>query len=128
MQISKIQDKLHTSFHGIFQEPDGQSLLSFLLEPESILRSETAIYLGKAPLDALTPGLLQLPIFANQHEDDETKQRIERLKQLAGSLTRIIMEERGYELNPSKQKLKPSTEEKPQLFVKVSTYSKAKAK
>ena len=120
MRSELVLQKLHGSFKGLFQEPGGLEIWQCLTSPESIIKSECAAYLGKSPLDALTSDLLELSVFKNNQD----KKRVDRFKQLTGSLVRILMEDLGYKLNISKQKLKPSTPEKPQLFTTVSTYSK----
>ena len=120
MNTQKVIEQLHPSFHELFKEEDSQIIWKCLQKPEHKIQAETAAYLGKSPLDALTPTFLELPSFGAE----QPTERIDRLKQLTGSLVRILMSSWGYEPNQSKQKLPSSTIEKPQLFKTATTYSK----
>jgi len=111
---------LHPSFHELFQATEGQTIWECLNKAENKIRAETAAYLGKSPLDALTPELLSLSAFSLE----QPTAQVDRLKQLTGSLIRILMDSWGYDLNPSKQRLPNSTDSKPQLFKTASTYIK----
>ncbi len=125
MDKEQVLSQLHFSFHALFLDSDGQDIWQCLQKPENIIRAETAAYLGKSPLDALTPELLKLNIFQHISANGIKLARVERFKQLTGSLLRIVMcVQLGYTLNKSKQKLKPSSTERPQIFTTVSTYSK----
>ncbi|MDF0533063.1 hypothetical protein PY479_02075 [Shewanella sp. A32] len=124
MDSKKIYEELHPSFRDLFNGENGQVIWECLLKPENKIRAETAAYLGKSPLDALTPEFLALSPFSDDKESDEK----DRLKQLTGSLVRILMASWGYKPNLSKQRLPSSTESKRQLFKTATTYSRNEEK
>ena len=121
MNTQQVFEELHPSFRELFNSSEGQIIWQCLIKPENRIRSETAAYLGKSPLDALTPELIKLTSFSS----NPSNENVDRLKQLTGSLIRILMSFWGYKPNPSKQRLPNSTEDKPQLFKTATTYSKA---
>ncbi|MDO6500940.1 hypothetical protein [Photobacterium sanguinicancri] len=114
----QVTDYLHRSFLPIFNEPEGQAIWDFLQQPQNIIRVETAVYLGKSPLEALTPELLKLEIFQSNDED-----QVKRFKQLTGSLVKYLLCHKigGYELKPSKVNI-TSQDNRPLLFKTAATY------
>ncbi|WP_149980947.1 hypothetical protein [Pseudoalteromonas rhizosphaerae] len=113
-----VTDYLHRSFIPLFKEPEGQAVWAFLQKPENIIRIETAVYLGKSPLEALTPELLKLDILMSNDED-----KVNRLKQLIGSLVKFLLCHQigGYELKPSKVNI-TAQDDRPLLFKTAATY------
>ncbi|ABM04280.1 conserved hypothetical protein [Psychromonas ingrahamii 37] len=111
----------HPSFKSLFQEADAQKIWALLKERDNVIRAETAVYLNKAPVEALTPELLRLDTFSKGCN----KQRTDRLKQLIGSYVRYIMEARGYDIDEERRhRLKAGTESQPSLFKTSAVYVK----
>lgn len=121
MDLSNLNFEPHTSFTALFAQPDVQDIWKLLKQPDNLIRYETAAYLSKAPVESITPQLLSLPTFS---ESTDLK-RQDRVKQLIGAMVRCIMEELGYEINPTRLKLRVGTPSRPQLFKTASSYSKS---
>ncbi|MDO6679992.1 MULTISPECIES: hypothetical protein [unclassified Shewanella] len=118
---SQVTNYLHRSFIALFEEQDGQDIWSCIKDPTNIVRMETAIYLGKTPLESITPELLKLDIF--KPDSGQDVQRQNRFKQLTGSLVKYMLCNKldKYQLNDNKTKLRAS-EDRQQIFSAASTY------
>ena len=79
-------------FERTFYAHNGGVLWDFLLEKETILRMETATYLGRPALEPLSPILLA------RFGGDVAQNHI---KRMIGHMTRQIMEARGFKLDRS---------------------------
>lgn len=77
-------------FSEMFKTDLGQALWRFLNEPESMLRMETATYLSRPALEALSPSMQAR--FGDAVFED-------RMKRMAGHMVRQIMEANGYRLD-----------------------------
>lgn len=120
MDLSTLKFVPHTSFTALFAEPDIQDIWKLIKQPDNLIRMETAAYLSKTPVESISPQLLSLPAF----REGEDPKRQDRIKQLIGAMVRCIMEELGYEINPTRLKLRVGTPSRPQLFKTASSYSK----
>ncbi|GAA4247024.1 hypothetical protein GBZ26_05810 [Azospirillum formosense] len=80
------------NFRDLYETPVGQELWRFLNEPDNIIRMETAIYLERAPVEPLGPGLVAH--FGEEISDD-------RCKQMIGHMVRQIVGTRGYTVDRS---------------------------
>ena len=87
----------------------GKKLWEFLTQPESIIRMETAIDLGKPAIEAMAGKLIE------QFGDDV---RVDRVKQMIGHMVRQIMESRGFQLDAQNVKVLQDR----RLFKKASRY------
>ena len=81
-------DKFEKAFHT----QRGGDLWHFLLEKDTLLRMETATYLGRPAIEPLSP--LLLARFGGDVARNQTKRMI-------GHMTRQIMEARGFVLDRS---------------------------
>jgi hypothetical protein len=77
-------------FENDYRTPLGQELWSWLLNPSSLYRMETASFLERPAVEALAPLLIEK--FGDAIKQD-------RVKQMTGSMIRQIMESRGYQLD-----------------------------
>jgi len=77
-------------FLELYRSELGQALWLFLNEPASVLRMETATYLGRPALEALSPSLQQQ--FGPAVFED-------RVKRMAGHMVRQILQAHGYQLD-----------------------------
>jgi hypothetical protein len=90
MEPSMTLEYKPQQFSSLFNTPLGQGLWSFLNEPDSLLRMETATYLGRPALEPLSPVLEQRfgdDVFADQ------------MKRMCGHMVRQVLESRGYRLD-----------------------------
>lgn len=76
-------------FEALYHSQNGQQLWEFLCEHDSILRMESATYLGRPAVEALSPSLMR-------RFGGEIAQR--RIKQMIGHMVRQVMEARGFHL------------------------------
>ncbi len=83
-------------FAMTFKAEGGRMIWDFLNERETVLRMETASYLGRPAIEPLSPLLLQ--------RFGPSIKRV-RLKQMIGHMVRQIMEARGYRLDRSNVKI-----------------------
>ena len=83
-------------FLNTFKQEGGQALWDFLHEPNTILRMETAAYLGRPSIEPLSPSLLAR--FGGEVKRD-------RIKQMIGHMVRQVMEARGYQLQQGNMKI-----------------------
>ena len=80
------------NFEQLYREQGGKALWDYLREHDTLLRLETASYLGRPAVEAISPGLRER--FGGaiaQH----------RIKRMIGHMVRQIMEARGYTLDRS---------------------------
>jgi hypothetical protein len=77
-------------FRNIHETEYGQALWHFLLQPDNIIRMQTATYLDRAAVEPLSPGLLA------EFGEDVAEDRV---KQYVGHAVRQIMEACGYRLD-----------------------------
>ncbi len=101
-------------FAMTFKDEGGQAIWNFLNERENVLRMETASYLGRPAIEALSPMLLQ--------RFGPSIKRV-RLKQMIGHMVRQIMEARSYRLDRSTVKITRIGN----MFASGSRYVKAEA-
>jgi hypothetical protein len=80
------------SFKALYEEPMGQDLWKLLTDRETIIRMETATYLGKPAVEPL--GTILWEEFGDEVRKDRTKQMI-------GHMARQIMEGQGYNVDRS---------------------------
>ena len=86
-------DKFEALYHG----QNGQQLWDFLREHDSLLRMESATYLGRPAVEALSRDFKRsFPSLAAQH----------RGRQMMGHMVRQVMEADGYRLMRSNVKIK----------------------
>lgn len=83
-------------FSNHFNTPLGQKLWDFLNKPDTILQMETAVSLGKPPVEAIEEPLLRE--FQTYVLEDRTKQMI-------GHMVRQILENRGFVVSVSNAKI-----------------------
>ena len=83
-------------FSKTFKQEGGQALWDFLHEPTTLLQMETAAYLGRPSIEALSPQLLKR--FGGTVKRD-------RIKQMIGHMVRQVMEARGYHLQQGNMKI-----------------------
>ncbi len=74
-------------FSNVFQTELGGRIWSFLCEPDTVIRLETATALQRPAVEGIEEQLLEL--FAAQVLED-------RVKQMIGHMTRQVMESRGF--------------------------------
>ncbi|MBD3664393.1 hypothetical protein [Sulfitobacter aestuariivivens] len=84
-------------FEGAFRALDGASLWAYLQEEKTILRMETATYLGRPAIEPLSPDLLDR--FGSRVAHHQKKQMI-------GHMTRQVLEARGFRLDRSGVRIK----------------------
>ena len=78
------------SFREVASSPLGRGLWEFLNEKDNVIRMETATYLSRPAVEALSPSLLA-------RFGDEVRQ--DRVKQMIGRMVRQILEPRGYRID-----------------------------
>lgn len=86
MDLTYVPDK----FASLAATELGRRIWSFLVEPENIIRLETATSLGRPAVEGIEEQLLER-FGADVLED--------RVKQMIGHMTRQVMESRGYEMD-----------------------------
>ena len=77
-------------FRNIHETEYGQAIWHFLLQPDNVIRMQTATYLARPAVEPLSPGLRAE--FGEEVEED-------RVKQYIGHAVRQIMEACGYHLD-----------------------------
>lgn len=97
-------------FSTTFANEDGKEIWEFLVNPENIIRMETATYLSRPAIEPLSPFLL------DRFGDHARKDRI---KQMMGHMVRQIMESRGYALQQGNVKVSSPNS----IFSRASRYS-----
>jgi len=120
LNLDELQFVPHTSFQPLFEQEEVQELWAYLKTPDNLIRIDAALYLGKSPLEVITPNLLTLAMFS----DDVDKSQKDRYKKVTGAMIKALANELGYVPNQSRIKLKAGTLERPQLFSTSTTYSK----
>ena len=85
------------SFSDLANTPMGEDLWALMTAPESLIRLETATYLGRPAIEALQ--LQLLAAFGDSIREN-------RWKQVAGAMARQVMEYRGYQFVRSGVKIK----------------------
>ena len=90
-----IDYKPSPALNDLSKTPEAKALWEYLCSSESLIRMETATYLRKPALEPFSPHLRNKFKFFLAESTD--KSSFDRYKQLAGSMTRQIMEELGYE-------------------------------
>ncbi len=101
------------SFSDLADTPMGVDLWSLMTSPESLIRLETATYLGRPAIEAPQPQLLEA--FGEVIREN-------RWKQVTGAMARQVMEYLGYKFVRSGVKIKVKD-----LFSTGATYSKQSA-
>ena len=120
LNLDELQFVPHTSFQSLFAQEEVQELWTYLKTPDNLIRIDAALYLGKSPLEVITPNLLTLHMFS---DGVDTSQK-DRYKKVTGAMIKALANELGYVANQSRIKLKAGTLERPQLFSTSTTYSK----
>ena len=120
LNLDELEFVPHTSFQSLFEQEEVQELWTYLKTPDNLIRIDAALYLGKSPLEVITPNLLTLHMFS----DDVDKSQKDRYKKVTGAMIKALANELGYVANQSRIKLKAGTLERPQLFSTSTTYSK----
>lgn len=98
------------NFLDIADTPEGRAVWQFLNEKDSLIRLETATYLGRPALEGIQEQLL------GQFGDDI---RADRWKQMMGRMTRQIMEHHGYGLDQTGVRIRVGN-----LFTSAARYIK----
>jgi hypothetical protein len=94
MEQLYIQYQPSPALKELAKTPEAKDLWSYLCSSESIIRMVTATYLRKPALEPLSPYLRER--FEFFRAESTNKSSFDRYKQLAGSMTRQIMEALGY--------------------------------
>jgi hypothetical protein len=95
-------------FRNIHETDYGQAIWEFLLQPDNIIRMETATYLARPAVEPLAPGLLA------EFGEDVAEDRV---KQYIGHAVRQIMEFCGYHLDQQSVRIARDS-----LFTRASRY------
>lgn len=95
MRNLEIEYKPSPALNELAKTEEGKSLWQYLCSSESLIRMETATYLRKPALEPFSPHLRNR--FEFFRAESTEKSLFDRYKQLAGSMTRQIMESLGYE-------------------------------
>lgn len=77
------------NFRDLYESELGSSIWDFMRRPDSLVRMETATYLGRSAVEPLGPYLVYE--YGSEIEDD-------RIKQMIGHMARQIMEALDFEL------------------------------
>ena len=93
-----------------FANEGGKEILEFLVDPENVIRMETAAYLSRPAIEPLSPFLLER--FGDRARQD-------RIKQMMGHMVRQIMESKGYVLQQGNVKISSANS----IFSRASRYS-----
>lgn len=94
MNNLEIEYKPSSALNDLSQTEEAKALWKYLCSSESLIRMETATYLRKPALEPLSPHLrAKFEFFRAESTDKST---FDRYKQLAGSMTRQVMEALGY--------------------------------
>jgi hypothetical protein len=100
-------------YSSTFENEGGQEIWDFLIEPENIIRMETATFLSRPAIEPLSPMLLQ------RFGERVTKDRI---KQMMGHMVRQIMESNDYVLQQGNVKISSVDN----IFARASRYARKK--
>jgi hypothetical protein len=95
-------------FRNIYETEYGRAIWEFLLQPDNIIRMETATYLARPAVEPLAPGLLA------EFGEDVAEDRV---KQYVGHAVRQIMEFCGYHLDQQSVRISRDS-----LFTRASRY------
>jgi len=95
MKNLDIEYKPSSALNNLSQTEEAKALWEYLCSPESLIRMETATYLRKPALEPFSPHLRTK--FEFFRAETTEKSSFDRYKQLAGSMTRQVMEALGYE-------------------------------
>ena len=93
-----------------FANERGKEIWELLIDPENIIRMETASYLSRPAIEPLSPVLFER--FGEHARQD-------RIKQMMGHMVRQIMENRGYVLQQSNVKINSANN----IFSRASRYT-----
>lgn len=93
-----------------FANEGGKEIWEFLVDPENLIRMETATYLSRPAIEPLSPFLLDR--FGDRVRQD-------RIKQMMGHMVRQIMESRGYVLQQGNVKISSANN----IFSRASRYA-----
>ncbi len=96
------------NFADLAQQPYGEEIWGFLRHRDNLIRMETAVKLGRAPVEALSDELVYS--FGGSIIDDRTKQMI-------GHMARQIMEAMGYRLGETRARIN-----RPSIFSTAANY------
>lgn len=96
------------NFADLAQQPYGEDLWGFLRHRDNLIRMETAVKLGRAPVEALSDELVYA--FGSTVVDDRTKQMI-------GHMARQVMEAMGYRLGETRARIT-----RPSIFSTAANY------
>ncbi|MEE4188740.1 MAG: hypothetical protein V2I76_09885 [Roseobacter sp.] len=97
-------------YGSTFENERGEDIWNFLVEPENIIRMETATFLSKPAIEPLSPFLLRR--FGDHVRKD-------RIKQMMGHMVRQIMEGKGYALQQGNVKISSANS----IFSRASRYT-----
>ncbi len=100
------------NFLELAESKTGRALWRFLIEPDNVLRMETASELERPALEALATRM-NAAFGPEIHED--------RCKQMIGHMARQVMESRGFQLDAQGIKVRYG-----ELFSKASRYCRRK--
>lgn len=84
-------------FKKTFNENRGKELLSFLREPDNIIRMKTSTYLSRPALAPLSDGLVER--FGRDFVSQD------QIKRLLGHMTKSVMDDNGYDVEQSKVRI-----------------------
>lgn len=93
-----------------FANEGGKEIWEFLVDPENVIRMETAAYLSRPAIEPLSPFLLRR--FGDHARKD-------RIKQMMGHMVRQLMEGRGYVLQQGNVKISSANN----IFSRASRYA-----
>lgn len=93
-----------------FANEGGQKIWEFLVDPENLIRMETATYLSRPAIEPLSP-------FLVEQFGDHVRQ--DRIKQMMGHMVRQIMESKGYVLQQGNVKISSANN----IFTRASRYA-----
>ncbi|MGS0695002.1 hypothetical protein [Shewanella sp. 0m-4] len=98
-------------------DKDAIAIWQFLNHKETIIRMETATYLGRPALEALVAQLLEKFGHCFDPSLQPNQKTIDEFKKLTGHMVRKVMEEQGYKYVKSGLKVRTG------IFVTASLYS-----
>jgi hypothetical protein len=92
-------------FRSRFDTPHGRALWALVNEPECVHRMEALSDIGKSAVWALEQPLLRAGLMATKAQiGKKDKADWERDKQMMGRMVKVVMESRGYALQPTSLK------------------------
>jgi len=106
-----IMDYRQERFKSTFENESGKEVWDFLVQPENVIRMETASFLSRPAIEPLSPLLLER--FGERIRKD-------RIKQMMGHMVRQIMEHNGYILQQSNVKIGSADS----IFARASRYAR----